>query len=228
MAITETGNATNSATTGTAVSVAHSLTINAGNVIVFQVHANRTTTQTITDNNGAYAPTEHIQENTADGSARYAIYSRVAGASEPATYQWTLSEDNRWSVQIRVFSGVNNTTPWDVIPSASTRNGGVSTALTAPTMTISTAGAMGIVLGIADHNIATFSSSTNGYGTEIEPATPGQSQVSYIRIWATTGSTGTTGVTSSASTSWFAHQVALKPIVIIPIAMKHYRDMRVQ
>jgi hypothetical protein len=205
--IAETGNAGNGGSSATA-SVTHGLTINAGDVVIAIVHANYSG-GSISDNNGAYPFTQAIQEDNPGQSSRYAIYYRVAGSSEPSTFSWTLSSSAEWSVLLRVFSGVNTTSVWDVAPSTSTRAyAGSGSIATAPSMTTSTDGAMGIVVFVSDSTVS-WSAPTNGYGTGVQDAT--RSVGSFVRLWATAGSTGTAGATLSASNDWLAHQIALKP-----------------
>ena len=98
--ISEVGHATATGS-GTAVSITPAVSTQAGDVVLAVIHANASG-NTITDNNGTNAFTSDIQENTAD-SSHYAIVHRVATASEPTTYRWTLSSSQSWSVQVRVF-----------------------------------------------------------------------------------------------------------------------------
>jgi hypothetical protein len=206
--ISETGSATNVGG-GTTVSITHGQTIAANDVIVAMIHSNDAGND-ITDNNGAYAFTEEFEETNSSETSTYAIYYRVAGASEPATYSWNIDNNTEWSVQIRIFSGVDTASVWDVAPSASTRSSaGSGTTATAPTMTTSNDGAMGIIAIFSD-STETFSNPTNGYGTEVEPASS-IAQASYIRTWASAGATGTSSADLSASNDWLAHQFALKP-----------------
>jgi hypothetical protein len=206
--ISETGSATNVGNS-TSPNITHGLTINENDVVIAIIHHNLESVN-ITDDNGANAFVEAFEENNGSESSSYAIYSRVAGASEPATYQWTLDTSDDWLIQIRVFSGVDTSSVWDVAPSASTRdNSSSGTTATAPTMTTSNDGAMGIFLVISD-SIITFSDPTNGYGIEVEHGS-GRAAASYIREWATAGATGASSATLSADNDWLAHQFALKP-----------------
>ena len=208
--ITETGSATTSGN-GTSVSITHGLTINANDVIIAMINAN-STTQTISDNNDPYAFEEQIEETGGDTNT-YAIYYRVAGASEPASYSWSLSSSQQWSIQIRVFSGVDTASVWDVAPSASTRSSSTTgTTATAPSMNVSNAGAMGILAIFTDATTRNYSNPTNGYGTEVEEVDD-RPQVSYIREWASAGVTGTSSATLNQPDDWMAHQFALKPAV---------------
>jgi hypothetical protein len=167
-AISETGSATDVGG-GTTASITHGQTIAANDVIVAMIHSNDAGND-VTDNNGAYAFAEEFEETNPGQTSSYAIYYRVAGASEPATYSWNINNDTEWSVQIRIFSGVDTASVWDVSPSVSTRSSaGSGTTATAPTMTTSNDGAMGIIAIFSD-STETFSNPTNGYGTEVEPA----------------------------------------------------------
>ena len=213
--ISETGSAT-SIGNSSAASITHGLTINADDVIVAMIAGNLAGLN-FSDDNGATPFTEQFEETNGGTSSSYAIYYRVAGASEPATYSWTLGSSTAWSLQISVFSGVDTSSVWDVAPSASTRSfddTGTANPAVAPTMTTSADGAMGIIAFFSD-STATFSSPTNGYGTEVGPASS-RAQASYIRIWASAGATGTSSATMSASNDWTAHQFALKPGGVTP------------
>ena len=211
--IVSSGNATSFGSAGPAA-ITHGLTINSGDVVVALIAAN-TDGNTITDNNGANAFTQTIQENTpaAGQTMRYAIYYRVAGPSEPASYSWTLgSPANDWSIVLRVFSGVDTASVWDVAPSVSTRTGSPAdgTTATAPSMTTATPGAMGIVAFFSDGLGTTYSAPTNGYSTLVQQG-GGRSVASAVRTWPTAGATGTTSATLAPSDDWTAHQFALKP-----------------
>jgi len=176
------------------------------------VHANALNT-TISDNNGTHAFSCDLTENTADSSS-YAIMHRIATAAEPASYAWTLSSLQTWSVQVRVYRGVD-VSVWDVAPSIATRATGHSSttdpAATAPSMTVLTPGALGILLCLTDTSGGVaYSAPTNGYGNGV---TPGDIllQESWQRTWATAGATGASAATLSSTNDWVAHQFALKP-----------------
>lgn len=198
----------------TAVSVTHGLSIAEGDVIVAGVHVNAD--PTVSDNNGAYAFTaDYNRANPI--SSKYYVYHRVAGASEPSSYAWTLNSSQRWSVVVRVYRGVDTASVWDVAPGAgSSAVGGTNSVptspATAPTITIATEGACGIVMVSADKapTSTTWSDPTNSYGDEQEEAGQ-QTQATYDRLGLSTGATGTTSVTPSANEAWVAIQCALKP-----------------
>ncbi|MCA9400681.1 MAG: hypothetical protein KC713_03580 [Candidatus Omnitrophica bacterium] len=205
-AISATCSATNNGA-GSTTSLTHGCTINADDVIIVLVHVNNDGLN-IVDNSGTF--TEVINEDNGAESSTYAIYSKVSAGSEPATYTWDNDESRDWTVILRVFSGVDTANIWDVTPSAATRDfDDPGTTATAPTMSISTSGAMGILWVISDSS-ETWSNPTNGYGSAVEEESQ-STQASYIRLWATTGGTGASSADLGGSNDWLAHQFALKP-----------------
>lgn len=211
MSISERGSGAKATGTGTAVSVDVSgLGISAGDMVWAAIHVNGTST-TITSDDGF---TDDFQEQNGSETSAYAIQKKDAGASEPTTYGWTLGASVEWSVQVRVFysTTTGKVVTWDVAPSASTRSSSTGSATaTAPSITTSTDGALGIVLVVTDSSTITYSAPTNGYGSEVEP-TAHQCQVSYTKALPTAGATGSTSVTLSASNDWTAHQIAIHEV----------------
>lgn len=209
----ETGTATAKGTSA-APSITHGLTINAGDVIVAVVHLD-SGSAALSDNNGSTPFTESFEEASLDGSV-YAIYVRVAGASEPSSYAWSSTVSANWSIVMRVRDDVDNTTPWDVAPSASTRGRATSgTTATAPTMTTTVDGAIGLLMAVEATSVTShvFSAPTNGYGTLVQTVatSPYLPNASATRVWATAGATGTSAMTLAVSGDWVIHQVALRP-----------------
>ena len=206
--ITEVGSATASGS-GTAVSITPALAISEGDLVLAVIHANATGTL-ITDANCSFVFTSDLQENGPD-SNRYAIVHRRAAAGEPATYSWEAESSQNWSAEIRVFRGVDASV-WDVAPSATTCAVGTSgTLATAPSMTTTSPGAVGLLICLTDAaSTLTYSAPTNGYAAQVsQPQTMPQS--SWTKTWGGAGATGTSSATLSASNDWLAHQVALKP-----------------
>ncbi|MDO8521176.1 MAG: Ig-like domain-containing protein, partial [bacterium] len=216
-AITEVGAGATNSGTGTAVSVTHGMPILANDVVVAFIHANNTG-NIITNTNGSTPFTQAIQENTADTS-RYAIFTRVAGGSELASYAWTLATSANWTIIVRVFRGVDTSALWDVAPSAATRTlqccVSGSTAV-APSLSINTANALGIAYFFSDSSAGlSFSVPTNGYGSEVERTSP-TPQATYTRVWSATGPTGSTSATmSAANDDQGGHQFSLRPAVTL-------------
>lgn len=213
MAISLVGTASTDASTGTAVSLTHGLTITPGDVVIATINCNGSG-NTVTDNNGTSAFTaSHSKANT--DSATLAVFHRVAGASEPSAYAFTLGASGRWSIVVRVYRGVDISV-WDVAPGASTCRVAPTTAgegpALAPSITIITPGACGLVLLGDDLSptTTTYVSVDNGYGNARSESGQ-QYQATVDRLGLATGATGITSVTSSATTCSVVYQVALKP-----------------
>ena len=54
----------------------------------------------------------------ASGAVRQAVFVKVAGPAEPASYTWTLSSTRRVAGGITAFSGVDPAQPLDVVDGA--------------------------------------------------------------------------------------------------------------
>ena len=93
---------------------------------------------------------ENNQTNSFDASGGLETYVLLAGASEPASYTWTLSSGSTGSAgAIEDFSGVSPTTPVNAI--SSTAPLADSYVQNAPSITTTVSGAM-IIAGFADSN----------------------------------------------------------------------------
>lgn len=211
--ITNTGSAHAGATTGTAFSCDVSgLTINEDDVVLALMHQNDDLND-FTDNNGAYAFTEAYQDDGQD-THHYAIFYRVAGASEPTSYAFTSPNNDDWELIIRVFEGVNTTDIFDVTPSATTQNSyqdySSGQTLTIDAITINKVGAVGVIFCFSDTGQTNvYSDPTNGYGN-YTGATVGYPAGSYLKTHGSTGTTGSTEVTQTKSQDWTVNHFALK------------------
>ena len=206
MAISEVGTA-NAGGTGTAISLTHNLTIAADDIIVVALHTNDTSTQT--DNNGATPFTDVYGTFLPGNCSNSHIWVRKAGASEPAAYAFTQSDASAsYSIIARVFRGCHADI-WDVAPAAARTATGTSATATAPDMTITNAGSMGLLGIFVDSSSVTLSDPTNSYGGEVEIGN--RALATYIRAGLAAGATGTTAATLSFSDDWAAYQFALKP-----------------
>jgi hypothetical protein len=92
----------------------------AGDVMVAGI-AVRPSTATITPPSG-WTLVRRI-DNSNSNSNSLAIYTKVAGGSEPASYNWTFSTSTGSVGGILTFSGVNTATPVDVENGQNTANG---------------------------------------------------------------------------------------------------------
>lgn len=208
MALSFVGGATNSAASGTAVSVTHGLTINSGDLVWAIVHNNGS--HTCVDNNGAYSFTEVDDQYMSLPSSSKAHYWRIAGASEPSSYAWTISGSNRWAVAVLVFrptSGTIQSPPYDVAPGSF--SGDTSDSPLAAAETGSVSDVTWVAVAYVD-GAETFSATPTGYtqGAQIETDQPISA---YYKLTQASGSTGTAAWTLAASQQWGAEIFILLP-----------------
>lgn len=150
------GSATNGASSGTAISCTHGLTIAAGDVIIIAINYNGGA-YTVDDNNGSTPCTSILANRSYNGgSASYHLWYRVAGASEPSAYAFTGSNSERWSIIVAQYRGVNATI-WDVQPTSSTEKLTEHTTIPTNALTTLTNGAMVLAFAFGDSATATFS-----------------------------------------------------------------------
>jgi hypothetical protein len=134
-------------------------------------------------------------------------YYRVAGASEPASYTWTLAKSVAHSVGVARYSGVDPASPIDGSASAA---GGSATSGNVPAITTTTpdtmlTGCMGINTGSTGVNITPPA----GMGEVWDIG--GKRQEYADAIQAATGSTGAKAWTFTSSRAWAGWTLALRP-----------------
>lgn len=100
------GGARNSNTSSTA-SVTHGLTISKGDLVV--AYINRNDSIAISNDAGGSAWTEAMQETPPTGeTCSHALFWKIAGVSEPATYTWSLNGSDSHQVLLKVFSSARD------------------------------------------------------------------------------------------------------------------------
>lgn len=153
------GSSSNGALTGTAVTCPQPAGIQTGDALVAVFNNNNLVYET--DNNGGTPWTKIYPSGTGRsynaGSANYSVWTRVAGASEPATFAWTASASDRWEVIVSAYRTVHASI-FDVAPSDASENlrGDVPFA-TLPITTL-TSGAMIIAFALGDGAALVWSS----------------------------------------------------------------------
>jgi hypothetical protein len=199
-----------------APSITHGLTIEAGDVLIVTMGVD-TNSITIDDDNGANPFDEDWDGAPGTHTFRQYVGSRVAGASEPSSYQWTLGASEGWCLMIQQFRGVDNADIYDVPPSAATEADGSSSTATTPAMTTSADGSEGICLFSADSASVNWSAYTNSYTDELEP---GGGLVSAVvrRNFASSGVQPAVSATVSLSRNWACHQFSLRAAIGNPTA----------
>ncbi len=143
-----------------------------------------------------------------------AIYYKVAGGSEPASYTWTFSTSQKASGGILAYSGVDNLNPINAHSGAT----GSGMAMTAP----------GVITTVNDATIVGFFGIARSTG--ITPPTgmieryemPGSGGAAETRttseaadvVQATAGLTGNKTATAAQGADWIAQLVALRPRLV--------------
>ena len=199
---------------GTSIVITHGFTIAADDLLVAVINSNG---DNMPHASSSSLFTQAYLFSPGSGSTYTAsVWTRKAGSSEGSTYTFTVcNEADRASIILYQIRGVDTTTCWDVAPSVDTDTNGVSASVTVPSITIATAGALGILAAGGDSGSATLSDPTNGYGSEVEVEAGGQATACYTQTWGSTGATGTATVTLSASLNNWGFHMALKPAVTL-------------
>lgn len=207
-ALTLVGGASISYANTAAPTITHGQTIASGDLIVAVVHFNGAIT--ITDNNTGYEFTE-VDEDYFNSEER-AVYWRVAGASEPSSYAWTGSSNNRVAISLVVLrppSGTSvQTPPFDVTPATVTT--GSTTAISAPAQTGTTNGVTWVAVAYVD-GAETFTAFPSGYTQDNTHIETNQPISMYFKLNQNSGTTGTADWTLNAAQATGAEIFILKP-----------------
>jgi hypothetical protein len=146
-----------------------------------------------------------VIKNVAGTALRQVTYYKVAGASEGASYSWSLGSSRAASGGIADYSGVNQVVPVDAIASASGESGNAS----APSVTTSAASDLVLVAA----SFATATTVTAGASTTERFDVGSSSNTSEVAdfIQASAGATAAATVTPAVSSAaWIAQTIALR------------------
>lgn len=214
VATTLRASSSNSASTGTAVSVSAPTGTIAGDVVVITLHGNGQTT--FVDNNGATPFTassvSDYKPNTSGGHT-VSIYTRTIEAGDPSTYNFTMGTSGRWSIIADTYKSPNTTSFFDVAPNTSNAaNADNSDAATidAPSITTLTANAIHVVHGYFDDGSAGNPSGPAGYTAA--GADNDEPQGAFYKVIAAAGATGAQTVTGTSVAPRIALSYAIRDI----------------
>jgi hypothetical protein len=195
MAISVRSSSQNSASSGTAITVAAPAGTTTDDVVIVLVHVNTQTT--IADNNGATAFTEDLadyQPNTTGGQT-VSIFSRRIQAGDPATYAFTAGASNRWSAIAVTFQSPHPTDIYDVVPvdanCGKIDEGGAGATIDSDDITTNYDDSIHVVAAALDDGTASITGWPSGYA--VQQTTPAGSQPASVctKTIATAGATGT-------------------------------------
>jgi hypothetical protein len=153
-----------------------------------------------------------VREDSVDTAIKQSVFVRVAGASEPSSYTWSLGGNfRRITGGISSYSGVDTAHPVDAHNGAT----GQSTNITAPSVTTTTAGAMILHLaGInAEGTISAPADSTERWENTAFNSTNTRDALaeSSDSVQASAGATGNLTATATQSGRYVGVLLALRP-----------------
>lgn len=163
-------------------------------------------------------------DNSNPNSNSLAVYIRVAGASEPASYSWNLSGFAHAVGGIQAFSGVDTASPIDVENGQTTASG---LAHATPSVTTTVANAM-LVTAHTFSSSATWTppaGMTEAYDVAAPspPAAVGQALEGAWQVQPLAGATGAkTATASNDADVGNAHILALRPAAVTPGGFNAY------
>jgi hypothetical protein len=204
--------ATNGATSGTAMTVSKPTGATTNDILIFLINVNDT--KTVTDNNGSYTVTFASLGRRAynSNSAGYYIGYRVVGASDPASYAFTLSGSDRWSIICLCYQYVDTSTIWDVEPTSTTENIDTYTPFATDAITTVANGAMIVAAAFGDTASATFNSTPGDSFNSRENNDGEQLIAAADKAMATAGAQSAVSWGSATASQEVATQIfSLKP-----------------
>ncbi|HXF66699.1 MAG TPA: DUF6701 domain-containing protein [Burkholderiales bacterium] len=163
-------------------------------------------------------------DNAAGSPNSLAVYIRVAGASEPASYTWNLSGFTHAVGGIQAFSGADTASPIDVENGQTTASGLTHAT---PSVTTTVANAM-LVTAHTFSSSATWTppaGMTEAYDVAVPspPAAVGQALEGAWQVQPLAGATGAkTATASNDADTGNAHILALRPAPALPGGFNAY------
>ncbi|MBE4718273.1 hypothetical protein DAD99_09025 [Pseudarthrobacter sp. AB1] len=149
-----------------------------------------------------------INSGSTSGARAFAYY-HVVGATDPASYSWTLSTSVRWGGGVTAYRGVDNANPLDGPLTTAVDTTYSATSITVPGSTTATNGAM-LIGGVACDCASPVVTAPAGWTGRWEAA-GGQIAELADRVQTSAGSTGASTWTLSAARAVAAWRTALKP-----------------
>lgn len=199
----------NSATTGSAVSVAAPTGAVAGDLVLVFIHANAQ--NTITDNNGATpfltSDANNYKPNPTHGHT-FSMLARIIQPGDPTTYNFTLGSSDRWGIIALCIQTPNPGMIYDVIASLSNNNDGDTDTAVAPSITTLCANALAISVAGLDDSLATVSGTPAGWTSQANVAN--QPMGVATKPMVTPSATGTASFVFTTASSWISMQVAIR------------------
>lgn len=186
-AISVRSSSSNSASSGTAVSVSAPAGTTAGDVVIVTIHLNDEDTSL--DNNGATPFTEDLEYLGSGTGQSLIVYSRRIQPGDPSTYNFTASGSTRWSIIAVTYQDPNPSVIYDVAPSEDNLVEDSGTTVTAPSIVTTIDGSYHVAIGADDGSGNSVLSGPGGIYT-LEESTTNQAQGYADAAISPAGSTG--------------------------------------
>lgn len=198
----------NSAATGSALSVAAPAGVAVGDLVIVVCHINGQTT--LVDNNGTTPFAEDLNDfapNTTSGMTT-SVFSRRIQTGDPSTYNFTGGASDRWSVVAIALSDPDPSTIYDVaIGTANTDAPPQAAVATIPSVTTVTDKSIHLAVGLAD-GAHVMTDTPAGY-TLLE-STGNQAIRAASKTITPAGATGTLTMTLDAADAVIGLSIAIK------------------
>jgi hypothetical protein len=164
------------------------------------------------------APTGWTQIARTDNDVNVTLisYWKVASASEPSTYTWTIDEQTKAVGGITPYTGVDTTNPINTVAG----NTGFGTTATTSAITASAPNEEVIALFATDVS-KTFSAPTGmteKYDLSHTAAGPATAADDAIQTSAGTVTSKSSTITGNKARNWSSQQIALRPVPVVTTA----------
>ena len=183
--------------------------VKTGDVLIAQIAVSNT--PSITTQSGWNLIQSTIGSSATSSTVKMESYYKVAGSSEPTTYQWTFNSSQAATGGISAFIGVNNSNPIDA---SSGRANGSTATVTFSQVTTTTASDMLVALiGVSGNNLTETQPSgfTKIYDVNNTTAGSGKNAEASMFLFNNIGLTNIgTGTESAGSHNNVAQLIALK------------------
>lgn len=201
--------ASNSAGSGTAVTVARPTGTTTGDVVVVYLHGNGQTT--FTDNNGGTPFTKDstvgdYKPNTSYGHTVSVFYRRIQ-ASDPTSYAFTMGASGRWSAIAYTIQDPDPTTILDATPTLSNAESD-GNSYAAPTITTNTPGSVHLPMACLDDGATTVTGFPATYSNTVSEND--QPMGVAAKVITPAGATGAQTFTFSASSARIGVSIVVK------------------
>jgi hypothetical protein len=146
-----------------------------------------------------------VVKSTSGTALRQATYYKVAGASEPASYSWSLGSSRAASGGIVDYSGVNQTAPVDATATASGTSGNAEAA--SITTSVANDRVLAAVSFATSTTVTADATTTERYDSSSSSTTGEAADFAQATAGATSAKIATPAVSGSA---WIAATIALR------------------